>query len=88
MKDVGRRKDVDKGSSSSELSTASDDFPTRARSGTSSSSDYIINLAIRPGPVVSHTSLGAASRGNFRIAFSSASRFSLKNLFSFSEMRE
>lgn len=86
LKVVGRRKDVDRGSSSSELSTASDDFPTSDRSGTSSSSDYILNSAVQSGPGALHTSLGTSSRAASRAACSSAFRVSLNSFFSFSEM--
>lgn len=45
LKATGRCKDVDSGSSSSEISTILDDFPTKVRRGTSSSSDYVVKLA-------------------------------------------
>lgn len=90
LKVVGRRKDTDNGSSSSELMASPARSSTSSRSGMSSSSDYVINSAIRSGPAVPHTSLGTASLASSlaasRAALSSAFRVSLYNFFSFSDV--
>lgn len=79
LKVVESRKDVESGSSLTELLTALDGFPTKARSGTSSSSDYVVESASRRAPGASLTSPETPSPA----ALSSASRFSMKSFVSF-----